>query len=323
MDYSNRLIRQEKARSFLAHAINANTIACSYLFSGLEGIGKKTLARDFAASLLCEEGKVFSGCSCSSCHKISSEHHPDCKWVGKDETLRSIKIDDIRELQSWIMLRPLEAKRKVCVIVGAERMTEEAANAFLKTLEEPPEHTYILLLAEQAFFLKETIISRVVEVRLEPVPVTVLEKILQEKYGMGKEARFIAYHAGGSIGKALSYDAKDYLRFKNEIIDAFVGSDPGHYFLSLVTMKQDALTMHLQVILSFLHDVLLVKHHVREELIQHDDKIRELKLYARRCTVDVLVERINLCEKTWRDMKRNANVKLLMARLAAHSEMTV
>ena len=182
MVYSHKLFGQERAVSFLKSSLKKKQIASSYLFSGREGLGKKLLARQFTQSLICEEENIFTPCNCVSCEKIASDIHPDVKWIGSDEGERFIKIEDIRRLQSWAMLRPLEARRKVFIINRAERLTEEAANAFLKTLEEPPPDTHIILLTDNSFRLSDTILSRLLEVRLSPLSFDRLCEILHSEF---------------------------------------------------------------------------------------------------------------------------------------------
>jgi len=155
-----KLHGQQTAITFLEKAIIKGAISHAYLFSGPEGVGKKTLARQFAQSVNCERNEYFSECSCVSCSKIAQDIHPDVKWVGLDGDARSIKINEVRELQSWVMLKPLEGRKKICIVNKAERFTEEAANAFLKTLEEPPQGAHIVLLGEHLFRLPSTILSR-------------------------------------------------------------------------------------------------------------------------------------------------------------------
>jgi DNA polymerase III delta prime subunit len=117
---------------------------------------------------LCPQKKQFEACDCSTCKRILERNHPDVRW-GPDPSVRSIKIEDVREVMNWVWLKPYEAARKVVIVQGADRLTLEAANAFLKTLEEPPGHTIFCLLCESKAQLLETIQSRSFEIRLRPL----------------------------------------------------------------------------------------------------------------------------------------------------------
>ena len=156
------------ANSILVSHLKSNRIAHTYLFSGPEGPIKKEWVTGFAKALNCEQGKIFRACECLSCRKIEKGIHPDVRWFGEDEKARSLKIEEVRTLLHEASLKPYEGRWKVFILVGAERLTLEAANALLKTLEEPPEHSVFLLLVEQKAHLLVTIQSRSLEIRVPP-----------------------------------------------------------------------------------------------------------------------------------------------------------
>jgi DNA polymerase III delta' subunit len=153
----------------LAH-LKGERVAHTYLFSGPEGASKNELALGFAKSLLCLKGEFFQACVCPSCSKIDRKNHPDVRWFGEDEKARSLKIEMVREILHHASLKPYEGLWKVFVLEGAERLTGEASNALLKTLEEPPGHSVFILLAENKAHLLETIQSRAFEIRALPAP---------------------------------------------------------------------------------------------------------------------------------------------------------
>ncbi len=152
----------------LAAHLKTGRVAHTYLFTGTEGPEKAELVKGFARSLNCEKRKIFLPCDCPSCRKIDNRNHPDVHWLGEDEKARFIKIEEIRDLIYQSTLKPYEGKWKVFILKGAERLTLEAANALLRTLEEPPEHSVFILLVENKVHLLETIQSRAFEVRTPP-----------------------------------------------------------------------------------------------------------------------------------------------------------
>ena len=154
----------------LVSHLRTGRIAHTYLFTGPEGDRKKELVFGFAKALNCSEKKAFQECDCSGCRKIEKGIHPDVHWFGQDEKSRSIKIDEVREMIYQASLKPFEGRWKVFILQGAERLTLEAANALLKTLEEPPEHSVFFLLVENKRHLLETIQSRSFEIRVPPSP---------------------------------------------------------------------------------------------------------------------------------------------------------
>ena len=160
MSFSNPLLK--------AH-LKTGRVAHTYLFTGTEGPAKDEMVLAFARALNCEKSSD-PVCDCAPCRKIGNRNHPDVRWLGADEKARSIKIEEIRELIHQSTLKPYEGKWKVFILKGAERLTLEAANALLKTLEEPPAHSVFILLVENKAHLLETIQSRGFEVRNPPLP---------------------------------------------------------------------------------------------------------------------------------------------------------
>jgi DNA polymerase-3 subunit delta' len=156
---SIRLLQRSLARKRLGHA---------YLFSGDDLDHLQLVARTLAKTLNCQqprESKTMPGArdccdQCASCRKIDNGLHPDVQWVRPESKSRVITIDQIRDLMQTIFLKPTEAEYKVAVIVCADRLNAQAANAFLKTLEEPPARSVLILLSTETGRILETILSR-------------------------------------------------------------------------------------------------------------------------------------------------------------------
>ncbi len=151
----------------LAH-LRRDRIAHTYLFTGSDEEKKDELILRFAQALNCEKQSFFESCDCLSCRKTETKNHPDVHWAGEDEKSRSIKIEEVRGILHQAALKPFEGRWKIFILQGAERLTLEAANALLRTLEEPPEHSIFLLLVETKAHLLETIQSRGFEIRVPP-----------------------------------------------------------------------------------------------------------------------------------------------------------
>lgn len=158
----NTSLKQRLSASFAA-----GKISHCYLLCGPEGSGKQTLAQYLSAALQCTEQDVPCT-TCRDCRKVLSHQHPDVIVVDEPEE-KSVKIKLIRDVQSDAYIRPNEGKRKVYIIPRAGLLTEEAQNALLKLLEEPPAYAVFLLLTDNAEKLLPTVRSRCVELRLEPV----------------------------------------------------------------------------------------------------------------------------------------------------------
>lgn len=168
---TEKISAQNFAVKVLSSHIRSHRVSHTYLFTGEIGSGKKDLALAFAAALNCETKNYFETCTCNPCHKLENNNHPDIHILGADEDARSIKIEEIRESIAAASLKPYEAKWKVFLIWEADRLTQDASNALLKTLEEAPPDTVFVLTTTHKANLLETIQSRAFELRLKPLEV--------------------------------------------------------------------------------------------------------------------------------------------------------
>ncbi len=190
---------QERAISFLRGVLERGEVPHAMLFTGPRGVGKHTTALLFSAALLCPSGAPDG---CPSCFKVARGMHPDLHLVEPEGA--QIHIDQVRELERELSVKPLEASRKVAVIDEAESMNETAANAFLKTLEEPPPGSCIILVAAGAEGLLPTIASRCHELRFSPLGKREVEGYLRREFAMPpQEAERLARLSGGIFGRAL------------------------------------------------------------------------------------------------------------------------
>jgi DNA polymerase-3 subunit delta' len=147
------------ARAFFREAIEKDRLASCYLFIGDDYLKKIEVSRFIARALNCETAIDDENCLCNTCIKIENFNHPDVVWI-KPANGKRLKIESVRTIIRKIYLKPYEGKRKIFVVEDAEVLTEEAQNAFLKTLEEPPADAVIILMAQRREDLLETIISR-------------------------------------------------------------------------------------------------------------------------------------------------------------------
>lgn len=198
MGFEN-LIGNEKVKELLTKSINSNTILHSYLFVGIEGIGKSLFAKEFAKAILClEENKYCM--KCTSCLEIENNNHPDFMQIEPDGN--SVKIEQIRFLQQKIAEKPIISKNKVYIINNADSMTKEAQNSLLKTLEEPPEYAVIILIASNESNLLNTIKSRCTKIAFQTIENEKIERYIKENVSENVTKSMIDM-CGGSIGKAL------------------------------------------------------------------------------------------------------------------------
>jgi DNA polymerase III subunit delta' len=188
------------AIDLLQHALKNGRLAHAFLFVGPEEIGKGTLAVELAAAINCT-GAEPPCQACSACRKTLSGTHPDVSRI--DPQNGRIKIDQIRALQRQVSLSPYEGRMRVCLISDLHLATTEAANALLKTLEEPPSRVILVLTATDIGLLLPTVVSRCQVLALRPVPTDLIVHVLEQEQQPPVQAAMIARWAAGRIGWAL------------------------------------------------------------------------------------------------------------------------
>ncbi len=188
----------------------------SLLFCGIRGIGKWTLAQGIAKALNGSHKDNDFCDACATCRRISEGVHPDVRNIVPEEQF--IVIDQIREASREIFFRPFEGRRRVLIIDQAERMNAPAANSFLKTLEEPPETSIIILVTSRPNDLLPTIRSRCQIYRFGPLPADELEQLLERRSYLPEERRLLARIAAGSLGRAVTIDLAEYMRHRQEML---------------------------------------------------------------------------------------------------------
>lgn len=272
---------QPSALATLSGALASRQVPHAWLFFGPEGVGKELAARALAQALTCPEAP-FVGCGrCSSCLRVARGNHPDVTWLMPEDELvrrglmgrsdfastpsRDIRIEQVRRLQARLALRPLEASHKVALIVSAQAMNPSAQNALLKTLEEPPKATVLVLVSSAPDKLLPTIRSRCSKAGFGPLPAAfIAERLPTLKKGVDAAVAVqVAALAGGSLGRALELDA-ELLGERRELITRFEGLEPrdARGWLSLAeTMGEDRRTAEaaLEVLGAWLHDVALAQ----------------------------------------------------------------
>lgn len=182
----------------------AGTIASAYLIAGPPGVGKRLLAREMAKALQCESPEGSPCDRCGPCGQVSREVHPDVHWLQPEGSSGFVRIEAVRNVLGRIALRPFSGRYQVVIVDGAHRLTDEAANSLLKSLEEPPAHTRFLLLTDAPARCLPTIVSRCQLIRCHPLAPEALERIVRSKAsGDPAAAAAIAQLAGGSAARAL------------------------------------------------------------------------------------------------------------------------
>ncbi|MBI3320925.1 MAG: DNA polymerase III subunit delta' [Candidatus Omnitrophica bacterium] len=203
------LLGHESAKRLLRAHAESGRMAGAYLLVGPEGVGKRRLAREMAKALNCTAQGPRPCDACAVCRQIDRNSHPDVHGLAPGGASDQIKIDDVRGLLGRIALHPFSAATQVVIIDGAERLTEEAANALLKTLEEPNPHTRFLLTSAHVADCLPTIRSRCQLIRCDALPADAIARIVIGERGCEPQvAESVARIAGGSASGALALAAR-------------------------------------------------------------------------------------------------------------------
>ena len=193
------------------NAVKNDRLASAYIFAGPEGVGKLLFARELAKYLFCESGAGDSCGICPSCRKTSSAAHPDLSIIATAPHEKEIKIEHIRELQKQLYLKPLEGNKKIFIINDAHKLNESSANCFLKSFEEPPRDSIIILITHNLSKILATIQSRAVIVHFRPIDDEIIKETLATDMKLGsRDASFIAAVSAGSLSRALTLAGSDF-----------------------------------------------------------------------------------------------------------------
>lgn len=334
------IIGHEWAIDFLRRSIAAGRPAHAYLISGPAGVGKSLLALRIAQALNCEAGGADPCLACRSCKRIERGSHPDVRIAGMasqaaglkpDEAARQkeLKIDTVRDWLADINLRPYEARRRVFILHDAERLTEAASNAMLKTLEEPPPYATLILVAHTAGDLMATIVSRCQPIKLRPIPRAQVAAALRAHAQLpADQAGLLAAWSGGRIGQALSLAAApDDLAARHAQLDALLAMQTqpraaGFRWAEERAKEyrsgdQAAVFAALSLWQSWWRDVMLAAAGCPDQIV-HIDRREAIAQAARRYQLADIHTFVARLDDTARQLRENVNPQLALENALLH-----
>jgi len=288
-------------------------ISHAYIFSGPDGVGKRLAAVNFAKALNCGDLRSGSPCDqCISCKKIDSSKHPDIFTLRSKEEGASINIEDVRTLINDVYLKPFEARKKVYMIEGAEYMKHVAANALLKTLEEPPADSVIILLTENIKSLLHTIVSRCQVVKFFPLKLKEVEEILTKEYSLSQaDAHTLSHLSGGRLGEALKFKEEDIFTKRSLLINKILSGSRADFDFDDIP-KEDV-RIYLDMILAWYSDILNMKAGAPDYMLVNIDKKDIISNEAGRLSFEYIEDIINSAISAIMHIDQNANQKLTMS----------
>lgn len=274
----NPIIGHQQIVEQLQRTVASDRIAGAYLFVGPTSVGKETIARYFAQLIFCQQDTqppTVCG-TCLACRKADSGNHPDLQLIRPDGSL--LRIGQIRELQKQIIYEPLEANRKVYILTDVERMNAEAENCLLKTLEEPPASSVLILLTSNIEALLPTTRSRCQILQFHPMPTRELAEVLTNRFSVAPEqATTLAIAAGGAIGKALTQLEKGST-LTEEVPEILKETDLLAAFRLAENLKDNPEV--LDDLVTWYRDLLFLQQGAPNELITHIYSLEELQHIA-------------------------------------------
>lgn len=321
----SQILGQQKAVRFLRGVLSRERIPHGYLFLGMPGVGKTTTAVAMAQTLNCESPREGEGCGrCRPCRSIENRSFSDLHIVEPDG--QAIKIEQIREVERALSFRPQHGKYRITVFRDAEKMTREAANAFLKTLEEPPHGNILVLQAPDLSHLMPTIISRCQTVRFQPIPVPLVAQWLENKKGVNPEkALLLAKLCEGSIVRAVQMWEEEHESRRGRCFSQLRGlpklSDGEILDLALELRgkgkdrENESIELLFSLWKTWLRDLLLLKAGGSEHLMIHMDCLADLKRISHTYRMDSLIEALGLLDQAEKDLGSFRNVELMLGNL--------
>lgn len=319
----DEVLGHQQNKEFLQKLLKPGSRPHALLFYGMGGIGKKMLALHFAKTFLCKSaGKKPCGI-CESCRLMDIENnsfaHPDFYLLTAEEAGKDIKIEQVKEMAKQAAFAPVLSEHKVCIIDDAGQMTAEAANSLLKLLEEPPPGWLFILITQQAERLLPTVLSRVVRLRFDAPDSSAVQQILKAK-GITQNTQVLAALAGGSPGRALSYNQADIFAIRREALDLLKKlplQNPFGYIAALgwgEKYDRAAALLLTEQFIYLLRDVLLLQSCAGGQ-VYNTDIMAGLDGIAADWPLHTARQGVNAAQEAWQNINKNVSAKNVLEAL--------
>ena len=313
------IIGQEQIKEHLHNALSTGKVSHAYIISGEKSSGKEFIAKIFAMALQCEKGQAEPCQECRSCRQALSGNHPDI-IILTHEKPNTISVDDIRtQVNGDVAIKPYSGSHKVYLMNEAEKMTVQAQNALLKTLEEPPEYAVILLLTSNINALLPTILSRCVILQMRPAADNLVKKYLCEQLQVPDyKAEVCAAFARGNIGKAKALaSSEDFENVKSEALSLLKYIQEMELNEIIAAVKKAAeykleINDYLDICAIWYRDALLFKATSDVNHLVFREEIQALRRTAQRSSYEGIETIIKALDTAKRRLDANVNFELVM-----------
>jgi DNA polymerase III subunit delta' len=310
------IVGQPAAVALLRRAIAQDRLAHAYAFVGPSGVGRRLTALAFAQAILC----ATRGCgTCAVCRRVAAGQYPDCQVIGptpprdNPKGTPMIRIEQVRELERTAALAPLEGGRKVFVLDEVERMTLPTAQALLKTLEEPPPRTHLVLVLQNPRALPPTVLSRCQRVRFRPLDDAEAARLLEARGVPPDASALLARLTEGRPGLALGTDL-DAVRARREAALALATEPAARLGVALEGTPVDraTVTAYLELYWSWYRDALCLAAGGSTALLVHADQEPALRALAARAGAPALAAALGRVKAAWVSLESNVNPRLAL-----------
>lgn len=315
----NDIVGQEQIKEHLQNAISSGKISHAYILNGEKSSGKEFIARVFAMALQCEADGSNPCQECHSCRQALSDNHPDIIHVTHEKP-NTISVDDIRtQVNNDVAIKPYSSRYKVYILNEAEKMTMQAQNAILKTLEEPPKYAVIILLTTNVNALLPTILSRCVVLNMKPVADDAVRSFLMSQMQVPDyKAEVCVAFARGNVGKAKALaSSEDFENVKSEALSLlkYIQDMELYEIVSAIKKINEyklEISDYLDIIAIWYRDVLLFKATNDINHLIFREEITAIRKVAGRSSYEGIEEVIDALDKAKKRLEANVNFDLTM-----------
>lgn len=313
------IIGHEQIIEHLQNAISMNKISHAYIFNGPDQSGKMALAKSFAMALQCQQNTTEGCMECHSCKQALSGNQPDIIYL-QHEKPGTISVDDIRkQINGDIMVKPYASPYKIYVIDEAEKMNQQAQNALLKTIEEPPAYAVILLLTNNADTFLPTILSRCITLNLKAVADDEIRSFLMKNYQLPDyKADICTAFAQGNVGKAIQLaGSEDFNEIKNSALQLLKRIKEIELYEMMEAVKQISsykleINDYFDIMTIWYRDVLYYKATSDVNRLIFKDEVYSIKTQASKSSYEGIETIIKALDKAKRRLNANVNFELTM-----------
>jgi DNA polymerase-3 subunit delta' len=314
----SQIVGHPKQLEVVRQALNHGRLHHAYLFTGMEGVGKRTVALALAKAIHCSAANGDFCGECADCMRIQGGNHPDVRIVGLLPGKKEISIQQIRELEKELNFRSFSGQKKIAVLDPATLMNLSAQNALLKTLEEPPQESLLILIASNGGALLPTLRSRCLRVSFGPLARELVSGFLISHKDMdGETAEFLAAMSLGSLGAAVSMERQDLLERRREWIRLVCSLRGGDYRAAsdaaeiLSGSKEDCIRF-LQWVESWFRDLLAYGVTRNPQDVINLDMLPQIQRQLATTDFESLFARIDEAKAALEGIQRNLNRRLIL-----------